>query len=80
MEFERPPNLRTVNPAGGTTGGSGTPIGGGQSSVNAVAELVADLLGTTGLIPPDKLAIVRGRAGAGGSLAQALVDEGVASG
>ena len=32
-----------------------------------------------GLVPPDKLALVRGRAGQGGSLAQAIVDEGVAS-
>ena len=47
--------------------------------INARAELVADLLATTGLLPDDKLAIVRGAAGSG-SLAQALVDEGVASG
>ena len=43
-----------------------------------MAELVADLLSATGLIAPDQLALVRGRAGHG-SLAQAIVDEGVAS-
>ena len=44
------------------------------------AELLADLLSATGLIPADKLALARGRAGPHGSLAQALVEEGVASG
>ncbi|HEY8723171.1 MAG TPA: GspE/PulE family protein [Gaiellaceae bacterium] len=47
--------------------------------VNAMAELLADLLAATGLVPEDKLAMARGRAGAGGSLGQALVDEGVAT-
>ena len=46
--------------------------------INPLTELVADLLAATGLIPPDKLAIVRGRA-AQGSIAQAIIDEGVAS-
>ena len=50
-----------------------------ESYVNDTAELVADLIGTTGLLPEDKLAVVKGRAGAGGSFAQALVDEGLAS-
>jgi type IV pilus assembly protein PilB len=47
--------------------------------VNEMAELLADLLAATGLVPEDKLALARGRAGASGSLAQALVDEGVAT-
>src|SRR5207342_3628998 len=47
-------------------------------SINTMAELVADLLAATGLVAPDQLALVRGRAGQG-SLAQAIVDEGVAS-
>ncbi|MFL5963810.1 MAG: GspE/PulE family protein [Gaiellaceae bacterium] len=47
--------------------------------VNAKAELLADLLAATALVPEDKLALARGRAGAAGSLAQALVDEGVAT-
>jgi type IV pilus assembly protein PilB len=44
----------------------------------SATELVADLIAATGLVPPDKLPAVRARA-AQGSLAQALVDEGVAS-
>jgi type IV pilus assembly protein PilB len=47
--------------------------------VNPMAELLADLLAATGLVPQDKLAMARGRAGTGGSLAQALVAEGVAT-
>ena len=45
---------------------------------NESAELVADLIGATGLIPADRLALVRGRA-ARGSFSEALVDEGLAS-
>jgi type IV pilus assembly protein PilB len=47
--------------------------------VNELAELVADLIETTGLIPADKLALVRGRVKQGGSFAQAVLDENVAS-
>ena len=78
MEFERPPTLRT-GPAEGTAGAPATPPPGGPG-VNELAELVADLLAATGLLPADKLALVRGRAGSSGSIAQAIVDEGVASG
>ena len=73
--------LRTVPGMGNET----PPIEGGglrragASAVNPTAELLADLLAATGLIPEDKLALARGRAGASGSLAQALVDEGVAT-
>jgi type IV pilus assembly protein PilB len=79
MEFERPPTLRT-GPAEGAEGTSAAPPPAGGLGVNALAELVADLLAATGLVPPDKLALVRGRAGQSGSIAQAIVDEGVASG
>ena len=78
MDNERPPSLRTVGSTGeettASTGGErlGTPF-----AVNETAELVVDLLSATGLVAPDKLALVRGRAGRG-SLAQAIVDEGVA--
>jgi type IV pilus assembly protein PilB len=48
-------------------------------AVNPMAELLADLLAATGLVPDDKLAMARGRAGSSGSLAQALVAEGVAT-
>src|SRR5579862_2356721 len=47
-------------------------------TVNPIAQLVADILEPTGLIPLDRLAAVRARAGQG-SLAQAIRDEGLAS-
>ncbi len=79
MDSERP-NLRTVGSGTGADAPAGT---GGQPLVsgmpiNTMAELVVDLLSATNLVQPDKLALVRGRAGSGGSLAQAIVDEGVA--
>jgi type IV pilus assembly protein PilB len=77
--FERPPSLRTAGSAGGESGARERPLGGGVP-VNELAELVADLIGATGLLTPDKLALVRGRAGQSGSLAQAILEEGVASG
>jgi len=72
-----PPVLRTVLPDG-QTGSLRSPLG-GEYGVNELAELVADLLAATQLVPADKLAVVRGRARQTGSLAQALVEEGVAS-
>jgi type IV pilus assembly protein PilB len=42
-------------------------------------ELVAGLIAATGLVDLDRLALARGRAAQAGSLAQALVDEGLAS-
>jgi type IV pilus assembly protein PilB len=74
---QQPPVLRTV----GTPGETRTPADPLQphANVNVTAELVADLLAATGLVSADKLALVRGRAGATGSLAQAIIDEGVAS-
>src|SRR6266511_3140525 len=78
MDIERPPNLRTP----GTEQGSATPLGGarlgGTPPINALAELVADLIAATGLVPADKLALVRGAAGMG-SFAHALVEQNVAS-
>src|ERR671928_679000 len=79
MEFERPPTLRT-GPAEGAEGAPAAPPPAGGLGVTALAELVADLLAAAGLVPADKLALVRGRAGPSGSIAQAIVDEGVASG
>src|ERR671935_183881 len=79
MEFERPPTLRT-GPSEGTGDAPAAPPPAGGPGVNELAELVADLLAATGLVPADKLALVRGRAGSSGSIAQAIVDEGVASG
>src|SRR5438105_14919368 len=80
MDTERPPQLRTSGPppeAAAPPGGAR--LGGTPPPINALAELVAGLLSATGLVPADKLALVRGAAGQG-SLAQALVDQDVASG
>src|SRR5205809_762974 len=79
MDIERPPNLRTP----GTEPGSATPpgsagLGGTPPPINALAELVADLIAATGLVPADKLALVRGAAGMG-SFAHALVENNLAS-
>ena len=78
MEFDDLPNLRGV-PAEGeeTSSVQPTPPPGAGISPNPVTELVADLLEMTGLVPPDRLAAARSRAGTG-SIAQALVDEGLA--
>jgi type IV pilus assembly protein PilB len=46
--------------------------------VDEAAELLADLIGATGLVPADRLALVRGRA-ARGSFSEALAAEGLAS-
>src|SRR5437868_3799225 len=73
-EFE-PPQLHTVTPV---TGGLRAPLG-AEYGINELAELVADLLAATELVPEDKLAIARGRARQTGSFAQALVEEGIAS-
>jgi type IV pilus assembly protein PilB len=77
-ELDKPPALRTV---GSEADQSGTPVPPlrGPNELNPLTELVADLIAATGLISPDKLALVRGRAGQG-SLAEAIVSEGVASG
>jgi type IV pilus assembly protein PilB len=79
MDYERPPNLRTAGdqPTSAAPPG-GARLGGPAPPINALAELVADLIASTGLVPADKLAVVRGAAGPG-SLAQALVEGGIAS-
>src|SRR5881227_1744896 len=79
MDFERPPNLRTAGDQptrAAPPGGAG--LGGSPPPINALAELVADLIAATGLVPADKLALVRGAAGMG-SFAHALVENNVAS-
>jgi type IV pilus assembly protein PilB len=53
-------------------------LGGAPPPINALAELVADLIAATGLVPADKLAMVRSAAGMG-SFAHALVEQNVAS-
>jgi type IV pilus assembly protein PilB len=47
--------------------------------IEALTELVSDVLEATGLVPADRLSAARERAGRG-SFAEALVDEGLASG
>jgi type IV pilus assembly protein PilB len=78
VEFDDLPNLRGV-PAEGeeTSSVQPTPPPGAGISPNPVTQLVADLLETTGLVAPDRLAAARSRAGTG-SIADALVDEGLA--
>jgi type IV pilus assembly protein PilB len=78
MDNERPPNLRTPGTEPGTASPPGGARLGGTPPINALAELVADLIAATGLVPADKLALVRGAAGQG-SLAKALVEQNVAS-
>src|SRR5436189_2259442 len=79
MDTERPPQLRApdTSPEAAAPPG-GARLGGSPPPINALAELVADLISATGLVPADKLAVVRGAAGPG-SLAQALVEGGIAS-
>src|SRR5918911_246636 len=80
MDIERPPNLRSPGSGpGSATPPGGAALGGSPPPINALAELVADLIAATGLVPADKLALVRGAAGMG-SFANALVEQNVASG
>jgi type IV pilus assembly protein PilB len=76
MDTERP-ELRTIAPGGEKIAVPGARSLSAPFGVNAMTELVVDLLDATGLVPPDRLALVRSRAGQG-SLAQAIIDEGVA--
>ncbi len=78
MDLNRPPRLRTSGRKGAKKDADGGQLP-APFPVNEVAELVADLLETTGLIPADKLAQVRGRAKQGTAFSQAVLDEGVAS-
>ena len=73
MESDQP-TLRTAEPGTGTDDARRLQP---AATVNPRAELVLDLLAATGLVPEDRLAVVKGRAGQGGSLAQALAEEGV---
>ncbi len=79
MEFDDLQNLRGV-PAEGEEASSlePTPPPGAGISLNPVTELVADLLEATGLVPVDRFAAARSRAGTG-SIAQAIVDAGLAA-
>jgi type IV pilus assembly protein PilB len=70
------PSLRTT---GSQPVRRAAPLSTGGFGSNDAVELVVDLLAATKLVPADKLALARGRAQQTGSLAAALVEEGVAS-
>ncbi|MGH3041710.1 MAG: hypothetical protein ACRDNG_08245, partial [Gaiellaceae bacterium] len=77
MEFDELQPLRRAGANEGEEASSGAePVypPGADISTNPIAQLVADLIETTGLLPLDRLAGARSRAGAG-SLAQAIMDE-----
>jgi type IV pilus assembly protein PilB len=78
MEFERPPSVRLTEPGGSERSAPGQPLR-APFGVNETAELVLDLLDRTALVPPDVLALVRGRTAVGGSVTQALIEEGAVS-
>ena len=78
MDAERSPKLRTVAGTDADVESGAAPLQ-PAFDVNPVAELVADVIEATGLLPADKLAFVRERARSG-SFAQALVEEGLAEG
>ncbi len=75
MNFEPTGPLRTSTSLGDR--GSAPPGEDGAGGFATIADMVADLVEATQLVPRDRLAAARGRAGAG-TLAQALHDEGLA--
>jgi type IV pilus assembly protein PilB len=79
MEPEQP-NLRPITADGDPAASAPWPEPAPTPpfAVDESAELVADLIEATGLVPADRLALVRGRA-ARGSFAEAIVEEGLAS-
>jgi type IV pilus assembly protein PilB len=77
-DFETP-QLRISGPDAAARGDARAPLGAGFP-INEAAELAADLLAATELLPADTLALVRGRARQTGSLVRALADEGIATG
>jgi type IV pilus assembly protein PilB len=74
VNFEPAGPLRTSTNLGDRAG-SDAP-GGDGGGFETIADLVAELLASAELVPRDRLAAARGRAGAG-SLAESLRDEGV---
>ncbi len=74
MNLDNQPDLRLVNDQDGDADG---PSSAGVEE-RGHSELVADVIGETGLLPPDTIAQVRTRS-IGGTFSQALIDEGFAS-
>ena len=80
MNFEPSGPLRTSTNLGDNAGASQHDTDGtGSPGFETIADLVAELLAATEIVPSDRLAAARGRAGAG-SIAEALKDEGYAEG
>jgi len=76
VNFEPAGPLRTSTNLGDPAEGDETTLDAG--GFETIADLVAELIDVTDLVPRDRLAAARGRAGTG-SLAQALEDEGYAT-
>jgi type IV pilus assembly protein PilB len=72
MTFEPAAPLRTSTNLGELADGQGAEDGGGFETI---ADLVAEVIQLADIVPRDRLAAARGRAGTG-SFAQALLDEG----
>ena len=80
MNFEPAGPLRTASNLTAprdAQNGDGTIDGLAGDGFETISDLVAELIEATGIVPRDRLAAARGRAGIGG-LAQALQDEGCA--
>jgi type IV pilus assembly protein PilB len=73
-----PPELRPLRAVEEREDTAAAPVQ-GAGIHNESAELVADLIEATGLVPHDRLALVRGAARQGATIAEALVSEGLAS-
>ena len=76
MDSEQPARAHLTEVGGPEGGAHARPLG-GSFGVNETAELVLDLVSGTALVPPDVLALVRGRTTEGASVMDALVEEGV---
>src|SRR5947207_15395864 len=74
MELKNEPELRLVRPGDDPEKAAAQPLGEGA---RGHGDLVADLIGESGLLPPEKVDQARRRA-AGDSFSQALIDEGLA--
>src|SRR4051812_26190274 len=72
------PNLRSVTDDEESTAPDGGLEPAESFGVDEKTELIADLIGATGLVPADRLALVRGRASQS-SFSEALAAEGLAS-
>src|SRR5436305_12338938 len=72
------PKLRTSGRAGAKQAADQAALP-ASFPVNELAELVADLIESTGLVSPDRLAPPRSRAKQGSAVASAVLDEGIAT-